>query len=112
MDPDPNWIRIQQLYGSGSTQVKKRIINTGKLDAIEDKSHHSETQLIKKTFPLPLFVTGKQLLSVCGCLDEAGALNVGHKVGQMLRQRLHTQQKVAISLISLLIPVQYCTGKP
>ena len=117
------WIRIHT--------GKKRIIN--KLDAIEDKNHQSETRLTKKRFRCHYFllvglkiatgnqvlsvwyryiVTRKQMLSVCGCLDEAGALNIGHKVGQMLRQRLHTQQKVAISLISLLIPVQYCTGKP
>ena len=37
VDPDPDWSRIQQLCGSGSTQVKIRYIR-GKRCMIEDKN--------------------------------------------------------------------------
>ena len=51
VDPDPDWSRIQQLCGSGSTQVKIRYtVLEAKGAWLKTKIQHSETQLTKHFF--------------------------------------------------------------
>ena len=49
LDPDPNWFRIQQLFVSGSTQVRKEQIR-GKMCKIVVKIHYLLGRLTKISY--------------------------------------------------------------